>query len=175
MIRKATIKQIRSRRRTFIRSRIRLSTRFLKVFSQNKSNKQSTQVELRKTKISASSESAIEMYSIKRSMDASMLFRQLWAFSDGSNLWQLWGETTSTLLLLTLRPIFPGLPYSWAWMRATFSTRVIASSVLKEAIVFSHESCNIRSKLFARMLAISGLQADCSRASNKTEHSGCHK
>lgn len=152
-------------------SSVCLSTRPLKLSSQNKSNRQSIDVELRRTKLLASS--PIEKNSVKTSMMVSKHERQLWAVSRESCPWLLRDWMSSTLWISD-EITFPDLLCSWAWTQATLSNRGTTFSVLNEATVLSDESCNMRSRLLEIATATSGLQADCSRVSNKADNSGCH-
>lgn len=151
-----------------MRSRMLSNTWFLMPSSQNKSNKQSMQVQSHKTKLPASS--AIEKNFVKSSMHVSMHVNQLWPIFSELGLWPPW---SGSILLSREGLIFPDLLHSSAWIHATLRTRETALRDLKEAIVFSGKSCNICSRLFARTTAMSGWHAHCSKASSKTDTSSC--
>lgn len=156
-----------------MRSSMCLSTSPLKPSIQNKSNKQSMHAKLCNIKLFASSADAKNL--VKNSMHICMQPNQFCMVSG--KLRFCWFGTDSE----TSRPLFtlegstlPDLLHSCAWTQATCRTRETAFKVLKEAIVFSGESCKIRTKLLTRRLAISGLQAECSSASSKADNSVCN-
>lgn len=138
--------------------------------SQKRSNKQSIQVEFCRIKLLAFSSNV--RYSLKSSMENSTHLNPLLVVSKGSaNLMLLSSGHSPVRSSEWGKPFF--FPNNWTWIHATLSTRAIASKDLKEERVCATESWSILCRLFKNILAISGVQIDCSRVSNSTEHSGC--
>ena len=154
-----------------MRSIMSFITLFLTAFSQNSSKRQSTQTELRKTYTLASF--VDEKNSVKIPTQDSTHSNQqssVWLESDF-----LWGESTITpqSLLSTKGLTHPDFLLSLAWIQANLSTRQAPFNALKESL-FSFENCNERNSLCERPFAILGVDADCSRASKRTDTLGCN-
>lgn len=157
---------------TVINSNIRGRTLLLELSSQNNSNKQSIQTKLCKTRTFASS--AFDKNSVKRFIEAHMVFFHNWtcSFANGISTLSTWvipGKVSWVSSVVQDRL------YSWAWVQVTFNTRCIALRVFSDEMVFSADSCNTRCRLSVRTQVIPGLQEDFSKASSNTEHSGCHQ
>jgi len=153
-----------------MRSSMCLSTSSLKPSIQNKSNKQSMLAKLCNIKLFVSSADAKNL--VKNSMHIFMQPNQFCTVSGELHFgWSGTDSKTSKPLFTLEGSILPDLLHSCAWTQATCRTRETAFKVLQEVIVFSGESCKIRTKLLTRRPAISGLQAECSSASSKADNS----
>lgn len=149
------------------------STSSLKPSTQNKSNRQSMHVKL--CSISLVSLAAARNLA-KNSMHTFMQLKKLCIVTCKLLLHWSCDDTDASVALFSLEgSMLPRLLYSCAWTQATCRTRETAHKALKEAIVLSGESCKMRTKLLTRTHAISGLQAQCSSASNKQDNSLCNR